>query len=319
MDTVKIGSLIERLAPLRYAYDWDNCGFNIDLQNEVENVLVCVDVTDEIINEAIAKNCGLIISHHPLIFSPIKKIDQKSYVGKCAIKLIANGISLYCAHTSIDNAKQGINDCLADIFCLNNRTFIKTEHTQKYYKVGVYVPKDSADIVREEMAKAGAGKCGNYSDCSFSFAGEGRFLPCEDADPYIGKKGELQSVLEVCIQALVPQADLQAVLSAIKKFHPYEEPAIDVNLDANRIKDEAGIGIVGDLEKSMSAKEILEILKTTLELESVRFCGDLNANIGRLAVCGGSGGDLVSYAKNKGAQMYITGEVKHNFYVESDI
>ena len=240
--------LIETLSPKEYAYDWDNSGFNIKLQNtEVTGVTICLDVSEEIIEEAAAKRCNLIISHHPLLFHATKQIDNGTYQGRCVAALIKNDISLYCAHTSMDTAPKGINRYLADMLGLRHQEYLEETNVGRYFEVAVHVPESHVGTVRSAMSEAGAGNIGNYSECTYNIAGMGTFRPNDQANPYIGSGGNLEIVDEVRVSAVCPEHRLPAVLKAIRNAHPYEEPAISALAAAEPRSVNAGLGIVGDL------------------------------------------------------------------------
>ncbi len=313
----EIKRAIERIAPPEYAADWDNCGFQVNLHNETEGVLVCLDVTEDIIEEAREKGCGLIVSHHPLLFKGIKRVDSRSYHGGCIAGLTACGISLYSAHTSADSAPRGINMYIAELLGLKNARFLLPEVRERFYKVAVAVPVENADDIRATLIAAGAGRLGNYSGCSLSIDGMGSFMPDEAANPHIGNTGVQEFVEETWIQALVAEGDLTAVLAALRRAHPYEEPAIDVFCLNGPEFVKSGSGVMGELDGAVCAAEFLQRLKTALGTDSVRFSGDLDMMVRRIALCGGAGGDFISCAESAGADIYITGEIKHNQYYET--
>ncbi|KUJ31627.1 hypothetical protein AR437_05405 [Christensenella hongkongensis] len=311
----QVGALIEKMAPQKFAEDWDNTGFNLNLHNrDITGIYICLDVTQEAIRDAADKKCNLIISHHPLLFRAVKRLDNAEYEGKCIQLLMREGISLYCAHTSIDRAPKGINSWLADIFNLGNRRYLSDEIREPYYEVAVHVPQEQAAQVRDAMTAAGAGRLGDYSDCTYSIEGNGTFRPDANAHPFIGTANQMETVKEIRISSICKKSRLVGVIAAIRSAHPYEEPAISVLTTEEPVGIEAGLGVVGDLPAKMTAKKALDILKKALHTDSVRVAGDLESEVGRIAVCGGAAGEFADAAKEKGAQMYITGEIKHNFY-----
>lgn len=314
-----ISKVLESVYPPHYANDWDNTGFQVNLHNNTNRVLVCLDVTAEIIQEAAEKGCWMIVSHHPLLFNAVRAIDSSTYTGKCVELLVKNGISLYSAHTSADNAPEGLNNCLADIFELRDRELLLPERLEQYYKLAVSVPPENTEQVRTALDNSGAGVLGNYSGCTFTVKGEGTFKPNADAKPHIGKANELEVLEEAWIQALVPAHKLEETVDAVREAHPYEEPVIDIFLLKEPLVPEAGTGLVGNLETPISAAEILDKLKGKLFLNTVRFKGNLERGISRIAICGGAGGGFIDVAARVGAQLYITGEIKHNQYLEAGI
>lgn len=313
----QVGVLLEDMAPRAFAEEWDNSGFNVNLhQCNIERVMICLDVTREVIEQAAEKKCGLIVSHHPLLFRAIKQVDTDSYEGRCLKMLIENGISLYCAHTSMDSAPGGINTWLADIFGLQNRRYLQKGVTEHFYEVAVHVPREQADAVRAAMTDAGAGALGNYSGCTFNIIGQGTFLPGADAAPYIGREGQMEQVEEMRISAICGAEKLKDVLCAVREAHPYEQPAISVLRTEEPQKLLSGLGIVGELPQKLKVKELLDRLKNALTTESVRVAGDLEGMIGSVGVCGGAAGEFWKEAAAMGADIFITGEIKHNQYIE---
>ncbi|MBC5647041.1 Nif3-like dinuclear metal center hexameric protein [Christensenella tenuis] len=312
----QIGIVLENIAPVSFAEDWDNSGFNVNLHNtDVSGVMVCLDVLPEIIEEAAEKGCNLIISHHPLLFHATKKIDSESYEGQCVRMLIERGISLYCAHTSMDSAPGGINTWLADQFALTNRCYVQNGTTEHFYEVAVHTPRDHAEAVSRAMALAGAGTLGEYTECTFRIDGKGTFRPGLDASPYIGQGGKLETVDEIRISSICSENDLQKVLCAIRNVHPYEMPAISALRTDEPQCVSSGLGVVGDLPEPSRTTDILDRLKEILQTDSIRVAGEMNGKISRVGVCGGAAGDFAGAARNKGAELFITGEIKHNDYV----
>ncbi|WP_066683850.1 Nif3-like dinuclear metal center hexameric protein [Christensenella intestinihominis] len=317
----QVGVLLEKIAPVGFAEDWDNSGFNVNLHNtDISGIMICLDVLPEVIEEAAEKGCNLIVSHHPLLFRATKQIDSNSYEGQCIQLLAERNISLYCAHTSMDSAPGGINTWLADQFKLGNRCYIKNGAIEHFYEVAVHVPRDHAATVRGAMAAAGAGQLGGYTECTFNIDGKGTFRPKEGAHPYIGQAGQLEEVDEIRISSVCSEKNLQTVLAAVRDNHPYEVPAISVLKTDEPQQVGSGLGIVGDLPLPLRAREVLDRLKESLKTDSVRVAGDLDRTIKRLGVCGGAAGDFADAAMGKGAELFVTGEIKHNEYaVRKDI
>jgi dinuclear metal center YbgI/SA1388 family protein len=316
----KIEEMIETLSPVRFACDWDNSGFHINLGRDVSKILVCLDVSDEVIREAAGKNCGLVVAHHPLFWGEVRSIDAGTYQGRMAAALIENGISLYCAHTSMDSAPEGINICLAEAFGLQNVRFIEPATKISYNQIGVYVPLDHADKAAKAMGDAGAGLLGNYSDCVFMTRGEGRFRPNGEASPFIGEAGKLEKVDEVKIEAICAADLTDEVVLAMKAVHPYEEAAYYVTELKNNQSIESGMGVAGEFKDVVTLEQAARIVKKALSCDSVRVSGDLAKPVRKVGVCGGGAGDMIPVARRIGMDLFITGEVKHNVYVaEKDI
>ncbi len=314
----KIEEMIETLSPVRFACDWDNCGFHINLGRDVSGVLVCLDLSDEIITEAKEKGCGLIVSHHPLFFKAARSIDAGTYQGRMAASLIKNGISLYCAHTSMDCAPEGINVSLARAFGLVNVEFMQPATISKYHQIGVYVPAGHEDKVAEAMGKAGAGLLGNYKDCAFLSAGEGRFRPNDEAKPFIGEAGKLEKVSETKIEAICAADMTDHVVREMKSVHPYEEVAYYVTELENNRTIESGLGVVGEFKEAVTLKQAARIVKEALSCDIVRVAGDLEKMLKKVGVCGGASGDMITHARQMGAELFITGDVKHDIFVSAD-
>jgi len=310
-----IEEMIETLSPVRFSCDWDNSGFHINLGRDISKILVCLDVSDAVIREAVQKNCGLIIAHHPLFFKDIRCIDTDTYQGRMAARLIENGISLYCAHTSMDSAPEGINPYLAEAFGLVNIRFMEPVTKTQYSQIGVYVPTDHADGVAKAMGDAGAGLLGNYRDCAFLAHGEGRFRPNEQAKPFIGTAGRLEKVAEIKIEAICAAELTDQVVREMKAAHPYEEVAYYVTALQNNREVESGMGVMGEYKEDVTLGEAARIVKESLASDSLRICGSLDKPVRKVGVCGGGAGEMIPFAERMGLDLFITGEVKHSVYV----
>lgn len=308
--TVKaIIQLFEKWVPKDYAESWDNVGLQLgDLEQSVQNLLITLDVTDEIVEEAIEHQVQLIIAHHPLLFKGLKQIDVNDSKGRIIQKLLKNNISVYAAHTNLDMVNGGVNDLLADKLCLKNRQVLVPSITDKLYKFMVYVPKSHANVVKEAIGKAGAGHIGNYSHCTFETAGMGAFKPLEGTNPFLGKKGKIEEVEEIKIETIVKEKQLSKIIEMAKQSHPYEEMAYDV-FPLNNSTETLGLGRIGLVEKEMTLKEYLSFVKDALDVPFVRFVGDENKIVRSVAVLGGSGKGYIINAIKMGADVYITGDL----------
>jgi len=309
--------MIEGFAPSALAEKWDNIGLLIgDYNHSVERIMLCIDVTRELVDEAIFKKVNLIIAHHPLIYEPLKNIRKNDHQGTLIHLLIKNNISVFCAHTNLDKAEYGTDYALASRLGLRNICTLRTEEfDQKLYKIAVFVPEKFKKVVFEAMAAAGAGLIGDYSHCSFQTYGAGTFLPLESADPYIGKKGLIKSVKEVRIEMVTSDKILDNVLTAMIEAHPYDEVAYDVFNLAN-LTNRHGLGRIGILANTIRCGDYLEQLSSLLNTDKVHFFGDLDKDIAKVAVCAGSGADLALSAKDLGADLFVTGEVKYHKALE---
>lgn len=308
----KIIEAMETLAPLYLAESWDNVGLQIgDLDRSVHKILVSLELTNEVIDEAIAKDIDMIIVHHPLIFKGIKSIVWNHAEGKMIQRLIQRGIQLYCSHTNLDVAVGGTNDYIAQLLNLEDIRPLKITRTTKYYKLVVFVPKSHVDIVREAMCSFGAGHIGKYSHCTFQSEGMGTFKPLEGANPFIGSCNHLEHVEESRIETIVSDDKLSTVLSEMISAHPYEEVAYDI-IPLQHEAEHYGIGRVGVLEEPAHLFVLCEEIKNKLGMSHIRIIGDVNRIVKKIGLCTGSGAEYISDAFKLGCDCYITGDVKYH-------
>lgn len=307
-----IFGIVEKLAPAGLAMEWDNCGLQVgDPEAEVTGILLALDADLDVCREAAEKNCQLIITHHPLFFKQLKQINLQSSQGELVAALIKNGIALYSAHTNLDSAGGGVNDCLAGLLGLERTSPLKAAGPEGFLKFVVFVPSGHEDRVREAVCRAGAGWIGNYSDCTFQTLGTGTFRPRERTNPFIGKQGELEKVEEIRLETIVPERLAPGVVEAVLEAHPYEEVAYD--LYPLKIKNTgAGLGRIGELKHPVTLGQMAAEVKKILGLTHVRAGGDAGGTIARVALCGGSGADLWPLARAAGADVLITGDVGYH-------
>ena len=303
---------IEEKYPLNLAYNWDNVGLIVgDYDRDIKKVMVVLEANESVVDEAINKNMDLIITHHPFIFSKINKVNTSDLKGRLIHKLIKNDISIYSMHTNFDIAFDGLNDYFVDMLELKNVKILDKTKSETLYKLAVYVPKTHIDNVRIALGNSGAGHLGNYKDCSFTTEGEGRFKPCEGANPYIGQEGALESVHEVKIETIVPQKILDKVISSMIKAHPYEEVAYDLYKLENK-GESLGLGRYGKLKENITFKSLGMILKDKLDMKYLRVVGNLNDEVSKIAIVTGSGADMVKKAYKAGCDVLITGDMKYH-------
>ncbi|MBT8400006.1 MAG: Nif3-like dinuclear metal center hexameric protein [Rhodothermia bacterium] len=315
--TVKdIAAAIEEWAPRQTAQSYDNVGLQIGRPDrEVQRILVALDVTPEVVAEAKDRGTDLIVTHHPLLFRPVKSLTPRSFVGGIALEIAEAGIALYAAHTNLDAARGGVSFALADRLGLNEVDFLAPleDHV---VKLVTFVPASHAAEVRKAIAVAGAGVIGNYDACAFTSAGTGYFRPSEDSQPFIGEaSGEIQSAEEIRLEVQLPDWQLEGVLSALKVAHPYEEVAYDVYKVQQPYRD-AGLGAVGHLTSPLETEEFLDHIANALDAPALRYSGGSASPILRVAVCGGSGSDLIGRAAAAGAQAFVTADVTYHRFFE---
>jgi len=305
---------IEQLAPLQYAEDFDNVGLLVgNPEDEVSGVLITHDTTEEVIDEAIAKGTNFILSFHPIIFKGLKKITGKNYVERVVMKALKNDILIYAIHTALDNQHMGVSGILATKLGLKNQKILVPQaHTLK--QLVTYAPIAEAEKIRTVLFEAGAGKIGNYEECSFNVEGIGTFKPIEGADPYIGKIGKRQEEPEERISVIFPTHLENKILAKLMAHHPYEEVAYEIFQLENQ-NQEIGLGIIGEIENPMNELDFLYFLKEKLDLSCIRHSNLRGEKIRKVAVLGGSGAFAIQNAKSSGADIYITSDIKyHEFY-----
>jgi dinuclear metal center YbgI/SA1388 family protein len=314
MKIKDITNCIEEIAPLNYAEDFDNVGLLIgDYNTNVTGVLVTLDTLETIIDEAIEKNCNLIVSFHPIIFSGLKKLNGKSYVEKVVLKAIKNDIAIYAMHTALDNSIVGVNAKICEVLGLKNtKILIPQKNTIK--KLTTYAPINSAEKVRIALFNAGAGMIGNYENCSFNTQGIGTYKGNENSNPVIGEKGKLHAENETFISVIFEKHKEKSILKALFEAHIYEEVAYDI-VSLENINQEIGLGMVGELESEMNEIAFLKLVQKTMNSKGIRHSKLLDKPIKKVAVLGGSGSFAIENAKNSGADIYITSDIKyHEFY-----
>ena len=317
MKVQSICELIEEVAPLALQESYDNAGLLVgDLQMEITSVLVSIDVTENVIEEAIQKKCNLIVSHHPLIFSALKKVVGKNEVQRCVIKAIKHDIAIYAAHTNLDNVLQGVSAKMAEKIGLKDLKILQPKGNL-LLKLITYVPKIHSYKVREALFEAGGGTIGNYNSCSFNSEGIGTFLANENANPYIGELNKLHSEPETKIEVILPEYLKFKVLETLLKIHPYEEPAYDfISLD--NTWNQVGAGVIGTLEEEEEEINFLNRLKSIFNIPTIRHTNLSGKKIKRVALCGGSGSSFLPDAILAGADIYISGDFKYHEFFEAE-
>ena len=315
MTVNDILNCITEIAPLQWQESYDNAGLQVgDLHAEAHKALVCLDITEEIVDEAIAKDCDVIVSHHPLIFKGLKHLTPQSYIERAVMKAIKHDIAMISMHTNLDNSFLGVSRVLAERLGLTNLHILQPFEGH-LKKVVVYVPLSAADAVRKAMFEAGAGCIGNYDSCSFNAQGRGSFKANNEAHPYVGEIGEVHFEDEVRIETVVPKHALNQVIAAMLKVHPYEEVAYDVFPLENEFQ-QAGAGMVGEFEKPLEEMDFLNLVAEAIDSPCLRHSALMGRTIKKVALCGGSGSPFMGDALRQKADAYLTADIKyHDFFI----
>ena len=320
MKIKEIVSALVRFAPLPLQDGFDNAGLQIGLTDaEATGALLCLDVTEAVLDEAIALGYNLVISHHPLIFKGYKSITGKDYVERCILKAIKNEIVIYSAHTNLDNAWGGVNFKMAEKIGLKNVRVLEPKENM-LLKMVTFVPEAEANRVREALFEAGGGCIGKYDQCSYNTSGEGTFRAGEGTNPFCGNIGEFHTEKEIRIEIILPAYRRAEVLRALLNAHPYEEPAFDIFPLKNEWM-QAGAGVIGELDAPETELEFLKQIKKTFEVGCIRHNKLIGREIQKVALCGGAGAFLIPLAIGNQADVFITGEIKYHEYFghETDI
>lgn len=314
MQLADIIKAIEAFAPPVYQESYDNAGLITGNPKQViTGALICLDSTEEVIDEAIKENCNLVIAHHPIIFSGLKKINGKNYIERTVIKAIKNDIAIYAAHTNLDNVRDGVNAKIAEKLGLKN-CYVLEPKQGILRKLVTFCPIDNAAEVRDAIFKANAGNIGNYSECSYNTEGFGTFKAGENTNPHVGDQNVQHQEPEVRIETIFQAQDQGKILAALFASHPYEEVAYDIYPLENQ-HNQVGSGLIGELEREMNELDFLKGLKSSLKTDCVRYTTLTGNKIKKVAVCGGSGSFLLKNAISAGADAFVTADMKyHQFF-----
>jgi dinuclear metal center YbgI/SA1388 family protein len=314
MKIKEIFPILEEMAPLGYAEDFDNVGLLVgNAENQLTGILVCHDTLENVIDEAIAKNCNFIVCFHPIIFSGLKKITGSNYVERVVLKAIKNDIAIYAVHTALDNHPEGVNKIFCDALGLIN-TKILIPKANFIQKLVTYTVPDNAQIVRDALFEAGAGQIGNYSECSFSSTGIGTYKGNDNSNPVYGAKGVLSQEHEIKIEVTFEKHLQSRILKALFANHVYEEVAYEI-YELQNAHQNIGLGMIGELKTPLSETDFLNLVKTKMQCGGIRHSEFLNKNISKVAVLGGSGSFAIKNAKQAGADAFLTADLKyHDFY-----
>ena len=308
---------LEAYAPLNYQEDYDNSGLITgDLNDEISAALVALDCTEDIVDEAIAKKCNLIITHHPIVFKGLKKFTGKNYVERVVLKAIRNNIALYAIHTNLDSVHNGVNGVICKRLGLQQAKILNPK-AGLLKKLVTFCPTAHISKLREALFAAGAGNIGNYSDVSFNAVGMGTFTAKEGAQPFVGKQGIQHHEPEIRIETIFLAQDERKILLALLENHPYEEVAYDIYTIENKLNT-VGSGMIGWLEEEMEAADFLRFVKAKMNVTLIRHTRATGKNIKKVAVCGGSGSFLLQHAIAAGADAFITADFKYHEFFDAD-
>ena len=318
MNIQHITSFLETIAPASLQESYDNAGLLTGNVNwECTGIITSLDATEAVVQEAIKKNCNLIVAHHPIIFGGLKKINGKNYVEKTIIAAIKNNIAIYAIHTNLDNILTGVNGKMAHLLGLVNQRVLQPKKGI-LKKLVTFVPMEQATKVRDALFAAGAGQIGNYSECSFTVAGQGTFKGGEGTDPFVGVPGLRYTNEELRLEMIFPAWVENELLKALLETHPYEEVAYDIFLLENKYQ-QTGSGLIGQLPEAISGAAFLQQLKNVFGLTVIRHTPLLDKPVKKIALCGGAGSFLIGAAIAAGADFYVTGDVKyHEFFDAND-
>lgn len=306
---------LEKIVPLHLQESYDNSGLQVgDYKSEVKGILVSLDVTLEVIDDAINQQCNLIVAHHPIIFGEIKNVTKSSLTGSIVFKAIKNNINIYAIHTNLDNVPNGVNSKIAEVIGLKRKKILLPK--QNLLKLVVFVPESHSEKVSQALFRSGAGNIGNYKNCIFSSIGEGSFLPKSGSNPYMGKKGKLEKVKEEKLEVIFPDYLLSNIIQSMNSAHPYEEVAYDIFKLLNN--SNTGSGMLGELEKPTDELEFLNLIKKKFHAAGLRHTKLINRPIKKVAICGGSGSFLLKNAMLENADIFITSDYKYHQFFEAE-
>lgn len=312
-----VTGFLESIAPIAYQESYDNSGLITgDPETPVNGVMVCLDSTEKVVDDAIRNKCNLIIAHHPIIFSGLKKITGKNYIERTVIRAIKNDIAIYAIHTNLDNVFTGVNRMIAEKLGLKNLKILSPKNNV-LKKLVTFCPVDHAEKLRSALFDAGAGSIGNYDECSFNISGEGTFRGNEQTHPFKGKKLERHSEKEIRIETIFESYKQSAILKNLFQNHPYEEVAYDIYELSNEFSL-TGSGILGELTDNQDETSFLRFVKDRMSTSCIRHTELLGKAVKKVAICGGSGSFLLGEAIKSGAQVFISADFKYHQFFDAD-
>jgi len=317
INVSEVMHVLDHMIPPFLAEDWDNCGLQVGSPSwEVQDILVSLNPSIEALEEAIRLRANLIITHHPLLFSPLHKVDLSTNISLILAKALESGVAILSVHTNWDRLDGGVSDALARSLGIDVTGFLEEGPGERMAKLVVFTPPEAKQKVREVLFDAYTGVIGRYSHCSFALKGEGSYLPLEGSHPYVGEPGGMEKADEFRLEVIVPRAMVKKVLTRLKHVHPYEEVAYDVYPLLNPTH-RGGMGRIGTLPAPMKVKDLISLIKDKLKLDMVKFAGNGKKQVNTVALCGGAGSGLWKTALAKGAQVYISGEFNYHAALEA--
>lgn len=308
---------LQEWAPLSWQEDYDNSGLCLGNANQkVDSIMICFDITPEVVEEAIAKGCQLIVSHHPPIFRGVKRIDTGSAFGRMLRDSMINGLAWYSMHTNLDNTLDGVNSYLAEKLQLQHpRALVPMKDI--FGKLQVYVPVSHSASLQEALAEVGCGRYRNYDSCNWTVEGEGHFRALEGSHPFVGQHGQVHTEKEVKIECIYPLHLERQVIATMLKNHPYEEVAYDL-IALKNTSPMHGAGVIGELPLAVSEVQLMDLLKEICGNTCIRHSRLRDRKIRKVALCGGSGASFIGAAQSQGADVYITGDIRYHDFAEPD-
>jgi dinuclear metal center YbgI/SA1388 family protein len=320
---ILISKILEQLQILAHPSlqeSYDNAGLIAgELQNPCTGVMCCLDVTEDVLEECMQTGSNLIVAHHPVIFSPLKKLRPISFSEKILIKAIKNDIAIYAIHTNYDNVYSGVNLALSKKIGLKMHDLrILEPKGDKIAKLYTFIPPEFEAKLKKGLFEAGAGTIGKYSECSFSTSGRGNFKPMEGTNPFIGKSGGItEEVKETKLEVIFPIWLKSEIIAALKENHPYEEVAYEIILTENE-HQEIGSGMIGQIHEEINEHQFLELIRKNLEVPMLRHSAKTGRLIKKVAFCGGAGSFLISKAIKAGADAFLTADLKYHDFFAAD-
>ena len=307
-------SYLDSAVPLSFQEGYDNSGLQVGFpEKEVSSALITLDVTEEVIDEAVSGKCDVIVSHHPLIFNGIKKITGRTFTERILYKAVKHDIAIYSSHTNLDVFSNGVSRKMAEKLKLHNIKVLSPVKNS-LVKLVTYIPESHLEKVREAIFKAGAGVIGNYDQCGFTISGTGSFRGNENTKPFVGEKGKIHFEKEIRFETVLFFHLKEKVIKVLLEVHPYEEVAYDIyTLENNNV--EIGLGCIGEFNDAMWEEDFLKLVSSVFDAKGVRYTKPTGKPVRKVALCGGSGASLLNVAISSGADAFITADIKyHNFF-----